>query len=510
EQDTISPCSVLSVTVVVTIPQGTAIDVQDWLTLSVTSQQTDAMVQVNLETKTPAPVLLVDDDRWYQVEHKYFDALNQAGIPYDRWDNQDNIGGIPGSRSPSTKTLELYPIVLWFTGYDWYEPVSEHETAQLLYYIDQGGKIILSSQDFLYYHESDTLAQQLGIQSYSDGENIINVSGTSHPSSGYWHDVVLEYPFPLHSDIVEPSPDAAIVLRGQNGQPVGVATTYAKSNIPASLFYGLSLEALPIAMRSGLISQNVGWLSPLGESQWFVNPGVGSAGESLTYTLVLHNNNTQDATVSAAHYVPVGQLLQIQTLPPELTYNDGLRRLTWHGQLTPKETLTYTWETRVQQEPTATIYPTVTLFLEDWGIAYELKTAFYGLGPNITASSWVSPVDIRIRPKQTVTLAFALRNNSEVSVPIQADMWLMEGLSPLTSTLLVTGETRGWFSPWWSGLLEAHTTHTLTLPVHSWLWEDPVRVDARIKNEYGDIWTFPLWLYVTPWDFYLPRVTRQK
>ena len=40
---------------------------------------------VTRHTKTPAPVLLVDDDRWYSFADQFKEALDLNGIPYDYW-----------------------------------------------------------------------------------------------------------------------------------------------------------------------------------------------------------------------------------------------------------------------------------------------------------------------------------------------------------------------------------------------------------------------------------------
>ena len=76
-----------------------------------------------------------------------------------------------------TETLNLYPVLIWFTGYDWYAPIINIERDRILEYLDQGGRLILSSQDFLYYHETDALAKRLGVQAVSDGDAIMVVAG---------------------------------------------------------------------------------------------------------------------------------------------------------------------------------------------------------------------------------------------------------------------------------------------------------------------------------------------
>ena len=124
----------------------------------------------------------------------------------------------------------------------------------------------------------------------------------------------LDYPFPVHTDIVEPAPAAEIVLRGLPGQPVGIAAKTDDTDRPSTLFYGFPLEAVPDLRRDDILSGGVGWLSPLGRSDWQVRPSTASAGDRLTYTLVLRNDDGAPITASAAHAVPAGQMLEALSL----------------------------------------------------------------------------------------------------------------------------------------------------------------------------------------------------
>jgi subtilisin family serine protease len=504
----ISPCTSITVNIVVTVPYETGINTTDWLTLTALSSQNQASATVILTTKTPAPVLLVDDDRWYPVEKRYTQALDRAGIFYDVWDNQDTLGGIPGVRSPLTGTLNLYPILVWFTGYDWYDPINDIESNRLLNYLGEGGRLILSSQDFLYYHESDSLARRLGIQAVSDGDDIMVVQGTLHPSSGAWQSVALDYPFPLHTDIVEPIPAASLVLRGQVGQPLGIATELAETGSPATLFYGLSLEALPTSIHADILSRGVGWLSPLGQSDWRVTPSTASAGDTLTYTLVLRNSSAQAIEASAEHYIPDGQNLLVSSLPSDLIYSVTSQRISWRDQLTAGQVITYVWETQVTSGTAILSYPTITLSIADWGLTFDRLAPFYGKGPELNESAWLSTTHQDVHSGSAVTLSFLLHNSSDEVGTVHASVWIMEGFSPLTVTPPVTEIVHGWSLPWWTGELGSWGTHTLTLPLRAWILESPVRIDALLSDERGNRWELPLWINVVPRRFYLPLITR--
>ena len=504
----VSPCTSISVDVIVTIPQESKIHVTDWLTLTAISSREQTSTTVVLETKTPAPVLLVDDDRWYPVEDKYIQALEDAGILFDIWDNQDGLGGSPGIRSPQTQTLHLYPMVLWFTGYDWYAPIIDSEMNALLHYMEHGGRLILSSQDFLYYHESDALAENLGIQAVSDGQDIFAVQGVMHPSTGLLNSIKLDYPFPVHTDIVEPAPHAAVVARGSDGQPVAVASKRPETQSPATLFYGFPLEALPLSVRADVLSRAVGWFSPIGQSDWQVSPWTASAGETITYSLILRNDDELTIWASAEHLIPMGQSLRVPSLPADLTYYANSKRITWNGQLAPREVLTYAWEANVLSDPGELVYPTITLSVEDWGLQFDRFASFGGEGLDLSDSVWLSPDNGNLYAGSAVSLSFLLKNSSDYSDTVYASVWMMEGISPITATFPMTNMSHGWYLPWWDGVLEPHGIQTLTIPIYAWALEGPVRVDSLLSDMRGNYWERPFWFSVIPWSFYLPLITK--
>jgi hypothetical protein len=334
------------------------------------------------------------------------------------------------------------------------------------------------------------------------------VKGTSHPATGEWHSIELERPFPLHPNIVEPKPDAELFFHGDDGQPVAVAALHPETLYPSSLFYGFPLEAVPMSNRVDILSRGVGWLSPLGQSNWRVTPSTGSTGERLTYSLIMRNDDTRTVTVSAEHLIPSGQSLRLPSLPPDWTYYANLNRIRWNGQLTADQIITYSWETNVLSNPGYPIYPAITLTLLDWGLEFERFTPFYGTSLDLSGSTWHSPGYVDLYTGSTVTISFLLQNSAVNSGIVQAATWLMEGISPITASMPMTEMAHGWHIPWWKGNLDPHAPHTLTFPIYTWNWEGPVRVDALLSDESGSYWEFPYWLNVKPWGFYLPLITR--
>ena len=115
-----------------------------------------------------APVLMVDDDGGHWYENYYFTPLTETGLEYYYWD-YDLWGTFGGE-------LELFPIVLWFTGDEDSETLTEADKLELITFLEGGGNLILTGQnigddlgtgdeflnDYLMTdHETDDVNQQI-------------------------------------------------------------------------------------------------------------------------------------------------------------------------------------------------------------------------------------------------------------------------------------------------------------------------------------------------------------
>ena len=85
----------------------------------------------------PAPILLVDDDGGISSEIWYYDSIIANGYECDVWDTQ--IDG-----TPELDFLDLYGIVIWFTGNDFTNSLTLPERELVSSYLDGGGKLYLS------------------------------------------------------------------------------------------------------------------------------------------------------------------------------------------------------------------------------------------------------------------------------------------------------------------------------------------------------------------------------
>jgi len=98
----------------------------------------------------PATILLVDDDRagnYTHFDRWYRDALNYTNYPYDVYNVPESQDG------PNSTILNRYDTVIWETGDEWGNYMSEPESGRTLtnqdideisYFLDQGGNLLLS------------------------------------------------------------------------------------------------------------------------------------------------------------------------------------------------------------------------------------------------------------------------------------------------------------------------------------------------------------------------------
>jgi len=482
--------------------------VTDLLTFTVDSTLLGRSLTAALRTKTPAPVLLVDDERWYPMETYYLEALEARGVPFDVWSTDHGRAGGLHTGPLTQATLNNYPIVVWFTGYDWYAPVTSEEETLLFDYLGEGGRLLLSSQDFLYYHEDDLLAERLGVGEVAHEAKVEGASGVmEHPAGGAWGPVELDYPFRNWSDVVEPRRDAAVVARGGEGAPVALAAQGFLSSTWRTLFYAFPVETLPLEARADTLSSGVGWLSPLGESRWSVTPTAPLPGALLTTSLVLvGDEGTHPA--SFEHTLPEGLDLIEATLPAGIAYDAGARRLSWSGSVSDSSPLTLTWATRLTTTlPSGeALTPTVTLGLPAWGITYTREAFLRVGGADLNTSSWQLPPDLTVQ--SPFTLTFDLRNSGPgAASAVAVDLWLNPGVAPLTVTV---APTQGMALPLWSGAPGPGESRPISVPLRPWRYGDRLRVDALLSDGTGRRWERVLWLEAEPLRAYMPLVVRER
>lgn len=171
-------------------------------------------------TRDVPPVLLVDDDdNSPDVQLTYDAALGALGVGYDLWDTANS------DDEPDPTTLSLYDIVVWFSGDEFggFAGPGALGEAALATYLDGGGCLLISSQDYHYDRGLTTfMSDYLGVDAVSnDAGDYTSVTGQGSVFGGLGP-YSLSYPFSDFSDIITPTVNAELAFDGDNGNGAAV------------------------------------------------------------------------------------------------------------------------------------------------------------------------------------------------------------------------------------------------------------------------------------------------
>jgi hypothetical protein len=112
-------------------------------------------------------VALIDDDNgrnFTHVEDFYTSALDALGISYDYFDT-----ALLGS--PHLAYLQAHSVVIWFTGSDFSTTLSVQDENNLIQYLNGGGKLFFSSQDYIWDLKNDGRYPSVFLRSYLHSRN---------------------------------------------------------------------------------------------------------------------------------------------------------------------------------------------------------------------------------------------------------------------------------------------------------------------------------------------------
>ncbi|MCB0193302.1 MAG: S8 family serine peptidase [Anaerolineae bacterium] len=348
----IDSCTSKEIVVNVSVPAAKRWHISDTFTVATQSIGSGTSKTITRTTKTPAPVLLVDDDRWYSFADTYKAVLEAHQIDYDYWLVPKSwLGSAPPS--PSLQTLQMYPITVWYTAYDWYQPLTPTEEDRLSNYLKRGGRLFFSSQDFLYQHlqmHNGTYApfaqDYLGIQSHTeDFTSTVTIGQPGNPIGSNLGPYALNFPpgYQNWTDGLEPTTSAQVVTRGQDGQINSLSNTGIASggNVWRTHFLSYGPELLAPAEQDRLMQRSLGWLSWLGSSTVTSSADASLDGERITYTATVKNDGWY-AMTTAYFTATFPSLLVPETASPELTLVNS--NFVWNGPLAKDEqkVLTYT------------------------------------------------------------------------------------------------------------------------------------------------------------------------
>lgn len=529
-QATLAPCATALVTISVTIPLTASRNARDVVTLTVTSANSPTLsAAISLTSKTPAGVLLVDDDRFYDREQDYLDALAAMGNNADRWDNQWRTGI---AAAPDFLLLSQYPILVWFNGYDWYDPITLGQEAMLGRYLDAGGRMFFSSQAALDYTELSAFNQRyLGVASIDFNDSTLSVAGAPDTAIGDGFAGGTLQPFPYFwnlSSAMQPVSNTQVILRGDSGQPFGLAREGVTKQKPwRTAFTPFAFEALTSTVRANLMNRIVGWLSWLGKSTFTTNEPVTNAGAPITYTLVLRaddllppalhdpalTNGFLTTTVSVSVPLSANLYMVSSTLLSAAEHSAG----EWSGVIGAGEWLTFTFVATSSAGLSDGTALTATAFvkLDQLDVRFAREATVYINTPRLASTLSAQPLPAHWNDAVTFTLR--MTNTSNVAAPEARVMNVAPtGLTLMTPTVLLDGH--GVISTTanridWTGAIEAGSSITVTyvvsLPKLTALAPAVFYNAAIVDNGAGTVSQSALWLTPLTQVYYMPLLVHQ-
>jgi uncharacterized repeat protein (TIGR01451 family) len=458
----LEPCASAQAGFTVQVPSSAAWAASDLVTI--TARSATGTTTATRETRAPAPVLLVDDDRWYNVEDHYRDALAANGIPYDEWQVPWSFsGGQPPS--PPTWTLQMYPMVLWFSAYDWYQPLISVEEGRLATYLDGGGRLYYNGQDYLYRTDgpNDFAHTYLGVDDYTEDFTSTSVMGVADsPLGSYLGPYEVSYPYKNYSDALTPTASAAAAFVGQAGQIN--ALTNVRGNPQEgdppwrTAFFAFNPDGLDQEATARLMQRVTGWLSWLGSSTIQADKALAHDSDTLTYTLVLRNDGWRDMTASYFTATFSSDLVPISaSINGGASWDPGHQAFVWSGPLTRGQSLTFTYQAAI--------------------------TGTLPKGHMISHTVWMGYDEHAIQFDRIAVTSVDLPDLSQSTFSVITPPVVERG-SPLTYTLLVRN----------SGVVDALVTAVNPLPDSLALTLDTLQASGGITQTNGHVitWTIPV------------------
>ncbi len=422
----LSPCETTPVQVRIDIPAGIGFDQTDEIILTARSAVSSTLAATTtLLSKTPAPILLVDDDRWYDQETKYQTALEAGKFGYDYWDTHK------GPVESLVGQLSWYPMVLWFTGYDWYAPLTNHEIADLEVYLSSGGRLFLSSQDALYYHADSHLAKHyLGILDHQEDvtPTITYGAGTQMMLPDQ---LALDYPFPNLSDGMIPNPGATADLFSDRGMAAGLSNVDPTIGWKTS-FFSFPFEALPDAARDQAMDRIAGWLSWLGGSDFETSSRVIPVGGTMVFSTTLRNDGSEPATTSYSNTVPAA----VELVPSSLAGGslDG-QTVHWEGVLPAGGEHLIRFEGTVSE----TFTHSANFSYEEHDLTFHRDLTCWVDAPDLSSST-LEADPASVLPGRPVTYTLVIQNSGLVAATAASAIWTLPAdVELLLATLQSTG-----------------------------------------------------------------------
>jgi uncharacterized repeat protein (TIGR01451 family) len=436
----LAPCTHGETVLHLSIPADSPQDSTGNATITAVSQNfPESKAESRITIKTAGDILFVDDYRFYPRGDVYTAALDELGLTYDRIDsNELSAQGL----LDRADFLQSYSLIIWYTGYDWFAPLTPAEASALVTFLQNGGRLFLSSQDFQFYNQQTLLNRNyFGIFDHREEFEINALRFHSSPfiSQGFPEILPLDFgPYKNNADGLIPDNQSRPLFWGDQGLPTAVG-----SNGPnwRTIFWGIPWETIPEEYRTAVLRDSLAWLTDLGDSTLLADRRVLQTGENITFTLLLHNSGQTTRQITMHNPLPTELTLLPETIRGAAQLDSENDAISWSGPLSAgaRHTITYQMETGTELSPGKPITNSAMITVVDGLLPNPL------LRQNII---WVETPDlhghISAEPNaaivaDTITYTFTITNQAlPINNPISVSIRLPDDLFLITDTLQAT------------------------------------------------------------------------
>ncbi len=221
-------------------------------------------------------ILFVDDDGTRVDETVWTDALDGIGWLYEDWDVYNGHGSL----GPTFNNMAGFDVVLWQHGYFLSSLFTTADTTAIKAYMDDGGKMFVSSMDFLNFVSGTRLflREYMGVETHADGVTATSITGVGGDPITDGVSMALTFPSGANRvDQVNPSSTASAILYNHSSLPVAVRNE--RGNGSKAVYNCVPPNAMPTAdpdpnNARALIEKTVLWLVSGSDPGGMDEPGL--------------------------------------------------------------------------------------------------------------------------------------------------------------------------------------------------------------------------------------------
>jgi hypothetical protein len=243
-------------------------------------------------------------------------------------------------------------MILWFSAYDWFQPLTPAEEERLAAYLEGGGRLYYNGQDYLFHSQGPNAFARdyLGVAAYTEDFTSTTVAGVvQSPVGSYLGPYEVTYPYQNFSDALTPTASAAIAFVGQAGQPNALTNLGPDPGGGGAdwrtTFFAFNPDGLDGQANARLMQRVTGWLSWLGSSSAAADKAIARDTDVLTYTLILRNDGWGD--MASAHFSATftSDLLPIPaSVSGGASWDPAQSAFVWSGPLAQGQDRTFTYQ----------------------------------------------------------------------------------------------------------------------------------------------------------------------